>query len=79
MNLFNVTNNISINLEKVRAIERTLDNETRVYIDLGEIQFVTSPIPFETFRDILKSRADSADQMKRDIRQLALYQAIPTP
>lgn len=84
MKSFSVSATRTINLEKVRGYEK-IESGTRIYIPFGfGIDFVDCSIPYEMFGDIMRSKEtvpepQTNNQMARDIRQLALYQAIPTP
>lgn len=79
MNIFNLTNSLSIDLDSMSAFERDYDGSTIVYIDLGERKSVPCPIPFDIFRDIIKRRTKYSENIGKNLEQLARYQSFPTP
>ena len=87
MELFDVTDELSINLEFVKAIERVGDG-TRVYIELDDQTktVLATNVPYEQFRMVLKRRKQAeyerqleAGSIARNIRQIAKNQVVPTP
>ena len=87
MELFDVTDELSINLEFVKAIERVGDG-TRVYIELDDQTktVLATNVPYEQFRMVLKRRKQAeyerqleAGSIARNIRQIAKNQFVPTP
>ena len=88
MEFLEITDEFSINTEFIKAIQKSENGLTRVYIDLGEeINYVISDLPYNVLMEIIQYRSKSKEPkipesfltMKRNIEQLARYQGTPTP
>ncbi len=84
MELFHVSDAISINLDAVQALLSVDKNTTRVYLNMGkDSDTLDIPLPIQTLRSMLTLRmkgvSDRQNKLQAAMDQLTKYQTVSVP